>query len=871
MLAHKIRGLLNEGVLSEKTLEAICESIKHGILKVSIAGIKDHQAKFESSYDKLNGFLKIESAKVFDHVSWQSVSFETLRFRFEDWQDNLETLVSWSEFMQRFLSVKDSFARSLADILEENEELTTDNLTDLFNYQLSFSALEYAVHKNKHLKAFNFDIHENTIKEFRQLDQKVIKLNQYRLIEQLYRQRPDISQGVSGSQSGILLGEFNRKRRHMAIRRLLEMTGSLVQEIKPIFMMSPISVAQFLSPGAMQFDVVIFDEASQIRPEGSIGAIARSKQLVVMGDSKQLPPTSFFERIVEDVEEDPDDDLAAIAGAEDMESLLNMANGRLQEKPLRWHYRSRHHSLIAVSNQESYDNKLLVFPSAVDKDSYYGLHMRHLPNTVYDRGKSSINRDEAKELAKAVFEHFELYPTKTLGVAALNNRQQNAIIEEVEILRNDRPEMEAFFTKDKEESFFVKNLETIQGDERDVIFISIGLGFDKDHKLTLNFGPVNQEGGERRLNVLTTRARDRSVVFANFLAKDLNFDVSDASRPKGLRFLKVYMKYAETGILDETDDIQMDSESPFEESVYTFLKAHGHDCRKQVGSAAYRMDLALVAPNNPGNYLLAIECDGASYHSSAMARERDRLRQAILEGKGWKVYRVWSTDWFKQRKVAQDRLLKAVKDAIDNVPKEMSHDPELLEIEEYSEEPQSVEENTDYHVCESLPFEITEDLPNAHISQIAEAVIHIVNIESPIHLDELTKRLRKLWGLSRAGNRVKESIKNAVLYAEFQNEIRIDDEFLWSLKAETLNVRKRRGLTSQLKLICNGEYEAAIFEVIKNHRAILMDDLIRHSAKLLGYNRLTDLVRLTFKNQVETLLVCGSLKELQNGMIDIVD
>ena len=312
---------------------------------------------------------------------------------------------------------------------------------------------------------------------------------------------------------------------------------------------------------------------------------------------------------------------------------------------LRWHYRSRHESLITVSNHEFYDNRLVLFPSPDAKRVETGLCFRHDTGTCYERGaRKRFNAGEARVVADAVMAHARQKPDLTLGVAAFSLSQARRIEDEIELRRRADPSAEAFFADHPEEPFFVKNLENVQGDERDVILISIGYGKIDGGHMPMNFGPLNQEGGERRLNVLITRARRRLEVHSNFVAGDLDLSRTGA---RGVEALKTFLQYAETGILDVPRPTGQEADSPFEEVVAEALRAQGHDVHHQVGSAGFFIDLAVVDPHQPGRYLLGIECDGASYHSARSARDRDRLRQQVLEGLGWTMHRIWSTDWFK--------------------------------------------------------------------------------------------------------------------------------------------------------------------------------------------------------------------------------
>ena len=443
----------------------------------------------------------------------------------------------------------------------------------------------------------------------------------------------------------------------MPVRKLLEKAGGMIKQIKPCFMMSPLSIAQYLDPTneELQFDVVIFDEASQVKPEDALGAFMRGKTAVVMGDTQQLPPTSFFDQM-SDADSDEEE-----ATSLDMESILHLCKLSFPVKMLKWHYRSRHESLIAVSNREFYDDDLLVYPSPSHSDPELGLKFHYNPNTQYLRGASSKNPLEAKDVVEEIFNHFEKYgDTKSLGVGTFSVAQKNAILEELEVKRKEHPEYEPLFSENKDERFFVKNLETIQGDERDVILISVGYGYDQDGKMSLNFGPLNQDGGERRLNVLITRAREKCVVFSNFKAYDMNLT---ANPPYGVKSLKEFLEYAENLTLG-THGVDEYSKEPFEDAIASFLEENGYTVDRQIGCAGFRVDLAIVDDENPGKYILGITTDGKMYASSKVARDRDRLREQVLTGLGWKLYHLWSTDWYRNRDLGRKKLLDFVEKSI---------------------------------------------------------------------------------------------------------------------------------------------------------------------------------------------------------------
>jgi len=492
---------------------------------------------------------------------------------------------------------------------------------------------------------------------FRRLDEEIIQMQRGALAADLCR-RP-IEPGYRGvyrkEDTGLdlIFHEISKKKRHIPLRELLDRGGRSIQQAKPCFMMSPLSVAQFLKPNRIDFDLVVIDEASQMRPEESLGAVARGRQLVVVGDPMQLPPTSFFDRVDRALEDDIDDEEIV-----DSESILDLALAEFRPaRSLRWHYRSRHESLIAFSNREFY-NDLIVFPSPLDPDRdkrapKLGVY-HHFTRGKY---KGRVNIEEAQKVAEAVVAFMAAEPDKSLGVVTLNQAQRDLLLEEIERLVPRERSAQAYVERwdDSLEPFFVKNLENVQGDERDVIFISTVYGPDATTGVVMNrFGPINGRYGHRRLNVLFTRAKDRVEVFTSMRPSDIK---AEEGSQLGVHALKGYLEYAETGRLEVGTSTGREPDSEFEELVRDRLRENGFDVVSQVGVAGYFIDLAVKHPNRSG-YLLGIECDGASYHSSRSARDRDRLRQQVLERLQWNIYRIWSTDWFQNPREELQRLLR---------------------------------------------------------------------------------------------------------------------------------------------------------------------------------------------------------------------
>jgi superfamily I DNA and/or RNA helicase len=427
-------------------------------------------------------------------------------------------------------------------------------------------------------------------------------------------------------------------------------------------MMSPLSVAQYLPPNQLEFDVLLIDEASQLRPEEALGAVARAKQIVIVGDPKQLPPTSFF-GIVKDSEEEDD------TIVDESESILDSCISLYTPaRRLKWHYRSQHESLIDFSNQHFYDNDLIIFPSPTNQNSEeLGVKYNYIADGIYQSGaKRRYNKIEAEVVIEHIEQQMERFPKRSLGIGTFNITQRDVLRQMIDKIEKTNPQVANYIAKwrDTSEPFFIKNLESLQGDERDVIFISTTYGKDKiTGRVMQRFGPINQDVGWRRLNVLITRAKQKMQIFTSMQSSDI---IVSNSSSKGLVAFKSFLHYLETGRRVERGvETDRGFDSPFEESVYNLLKERGIKTVPQVGVSGYFIDLAVVSPKGD-DYILAIECDGASYHSSKSARDRDRLKDEVLKRLGWEVYRIWSIDWYKNREREVEKLLEVVENSLKN-------------------------------------------------------------------------------------------------------------------------------------------------------------------------------------------------------------
>ena len=662
--------------------------------------------------------------------------------------------------------------------------------------------------------------------------------------------------GASG-QMGFLRGEMAKQRRHKPIRQIMRAAGRMVQRIKPVLLMSPISIAQYLPPGSTEFDLLLIDEASQVRPEDALGAIARCKQIVVVGDQKQLPPTSFFDRVSgsdeEDEDEDEDEEIRT-ASATEMESVLTLCEARgLNPAMLEWHYRSRDPSLITVNNAEFYEHRLILPPSPVQNDPEFGLAFRRVPGVYSSRsrggGRPGTNRIEAQAVAAAVAEHARTRPDLSLGVVAFSKAQSDMLTEVLEIARREDEILDAFLREGRAEDVFVKNIENVQGDERDVILISVGYGPSEPNGrlASMSFGPVNGEGGERRLNVLFSRARTRCLVFCSFEPNDI--DTSRTSRD-GPRVLKRFLEFARSGQLAQPEATGAPADSPFEEDVAEVIRNLGYPCDHQVGAAGFRIDLGVRHPEQPGRYILAVECDGAAYHSALWARERDRLRQEVLEGLGWRFHRVWSTDWFHRRQAEVERLRATLEEAA------LAEGPDytganrdgVLAVEEAepaAPAPETVlppppELTAPAYVAPAFKVSVAFEPHEAPITLLADLVTRIVEAEGPVHRDLVARRVAEAFGKARTGKRIRDASDQALERAMLTGGILPDDEFVMTPTQKgdpPVRDRSAEGAPTSAAQLPPVEVRAAAARVVAESGETPRDELIVATARLLGFAR----------------------------------
>lgn len=548
-------------------------------------------------------------------------------------------LNAWCAWRRVQAQARDAGLAALVGAIEAGDVLPA-KVPNAFEVNYARWWLGEAVDEDEVLKRFVSAEHERCIQEFRALDDEYTDITRQWIRAKLCASLPAADSIQRNSEWGVLKREITKKRMHLPLRQLLQEIPSVVLRLTPCLLMSPLSIAQYLSADTSNFDLVVFDEASQIPVWDAIGAMARGKQVVMVGDPKQLPPTNFFARA------DGDDEEEVVEG--DLESILDECLGAsLPTRNLSWHYRSRHESLIAFSNSRYYAGSLVTFPSPFTEDRAVSFHV---VKGCYEKGGARINQREAQALVADLVNRLRSPGFRdsglTIGVVTFNSEQQNLIEDLLDEERRKDPGLEPYFSEVELEPVFVKNLESVQGDERDIMYFSITYGPDITGAVSMNFGPLNRDGGERRLNVAVTRARHELRVFSSLRGEQMNLSRTKAT---GVRDLKHFLEFAERGprALAEAHHGSLgDFDSPFEAGVAEALGRKGWQVHTQIGASSFRVDLGVVHPDFAGRYLAGVECDGATYHRSATARDRDKLREQVLRGLGWEILRIWSTDWW---------------------------------------------------------------------------------------------------------------------------------------------------------------------------------------------------------------------------------
>ncbi|MBB6716634.1 DUF4011 domain-containing protein [Clostridium gasigenes] len=874
--ANKLKDLLKEYSLSNEYISYICSEKSN-----SEWAIKYSKKLKEQDEDINDGFCWF--ANLFDNGEelYYTNIYEILD-KIERSVNNLSLLEEWIDFRGTREKCREI---GLSEFIEKVEQMgmLPQIIVDTFFKRFYRLWLDVMLPKYPAVYGFRSRSHQSIIKEFSDLDKSQLEIARLRILEKLIAKLPNTNITTSAvDEVGILKRELTKQRKVMPLRRLFKVIPNLLTALKPCLMMSPLSVSLFLQADGYNFDTVIFDEASQVCTEEAIGAIMRGKQVIIAGDSKQLPPTNFFGTTLSDGDFDVDSDDETFDDTGAYDSILEEAVNAIPERTLKWHYRSRHEHLIAFSNAKIYNNELITFPSNMDKVLDNGVEYIYVENGVYDRGGKKHNLNEAKRVANLVFEHIRKYPNRSLGVVTFSGAQQLAVDGAIRQLRLQNSQCEKFFSEDNENAFFVKNLENVQGDERDTIIFSIGYAKDQNGVMYMNFGPLSRNGGHRRLNVAITRAKYNVKLVGSIHPTDIKVESTNS---EGVKMLRQYIEFAISGVSVLQNELKftniVDVDSPFEEAVHDFLIKNGYNVTTQVGCSGYRIDMAIQHPTLSGIFVLGIECDGATYHSSRTARERDRLRQAVLEDIGWTIYRIWSTDWIKDTKTQGGKLLEAVKTAIYNYKEgslntggiasdEIAEKEIYIEKEDYvTVETTEAENNNPYDFSYYNETDINKITRVADdMEYITDVINYVVEKECPIHYELLGKRVAILFGNQKVTVKVKKSV-DYILDKNLKGVITKRDDFCWHKNVKEIKVKipAMDGGSRIINHISMEELAEAMCVITGKSFGITKNDLYIVTARVFGFNRRSVNITEAMESACLYLIGMGKVKEVDGKIV----
>lgn len=861
---EQLRQLLPGKPIPEGLLAVVTEASAPLLADIAAASatLQQRRDSLQPLLDKLSDFFPPERLYIFDqpqNLSLAEASLAAVSTWLKVHLERLPDLERWIGFQ----NLRDQCSEAgLLSFFETaiNRRPPQDQILPAFRKQFHRLWLDGVTDRIPVLRQFRGEDHARQIARFCRLDVRQIELAPDGVRTLALGHKLNVISTFG--EMGALKTQLNRQR-PKAIRKLLADIPNLLFLLKPCLLMSPLSVSLFLESETIWFDTVIFDEASQVLTEDAVGAILRAKQVVIAGDTQQLPPTSFFQSFADDGEGDEDGD-----GSGDFESVLKASDTfadsespYFAEHPLNWHYRSRHESLIAFSKVNFY-KQLIPYPSSSLPSA---VTFEYVSEGIYYPGKGARRNNpvEAARVADLVIRHLNERPEQSVGVITFNEPQQTTILAEIERRKQEAPHLASLLSEDGSEGFFVKNIENVQGDERDVIFLSLGFGHDPAGRLSMNFGPLNSDGGERRLNVAVTRARCRMTVVASIRPGEI--DLSRTGK-KGPELLKAYLEFAESGSQGSGPMRAGPArpQSEFERVVETALRGQGYQVRRQVGLFDYRVDLAIVDEEDPSHYLLGLECDGPMYRDAPTARARERLRPQVLQALGWHLLRLWSSDWVRDPARELDKiaaLIVRIK-AGEPVAEEMAAvpppaPPSIAAARTVSEEhgsyqtsvpPQDADLAQEINRAEAAAFVRWKGaLPGGRTAFYSEEkadaaarailLLEIVETEGPLPLETATLRLAESAGIARAGARVQEVVEETAETLSLQEKIDIRCGFLWphGLERPAPRVSRPPELARLMEQICLEEIGEASILLLKVAYGMRRDELIVETARLMGY------------------------------------
>ncbi len=766
---------------------------------------------------------------------------------------NKDSLKEWITFVGISAEVKDAQLGDLVDAYCAGAN--HEDIVPAYKKATFKALIMNAIDNEGVLNAFSGPVFNEKIEQYKRLDKEYTSLVRQELFCRLAANIPDFTGAAAqSSELGILQRAIKNGGRGISIRKLFEQLPNLLPRLCPCMLMSPISAAQYLDPKREPFDIVVFDEASQLPTCKAVGVLARGHNAVIVGDPKQMPPTTFFS--INSVDEEN-------LQEEDLESILDDCLAiNMPQTHLLWHYRSRHESLISFSNHQFYENKLFTFPSVNDRESKVSLV--HVEG-VFERGKGRRNRAEAEAVVKEICRrcHDPELSKLSVGVITFNISQQTLIDDMLNEACEKDPELEKWMYE-SEEPLFVKNLENVQGDEREVILFSIGYGPDENGRVYMNFGPLNRDGGWRRLNVAVSRARSEMIVFSTLKPEQIDLSKTSA---EGVAALKAFLMYAagEEIALNEHSSKQLqDIKDGIAKRIRQLLKQEGFDTELNVGHSKYKIDIGVIDPRNPENYILGILLDGSSYESAKTTRDRELAQIEVLCSLGWNVMRVWTMDWWDNRGKEIARIVAEVQRLL-SCETPVEPPAEEADVQSNEGEQQELAETTEtFDTAQKTPQQktapecirpyITTILSNQQITAddiksggydylVLRAIETILDAEAPIYKTVLIKRVLNSFGISRSGEGLNNYLIN--LAKNLHPIITTDGEeqVYWTKNQDPsayyiIRVSEKGDLRREPSVVPWIEAVNAMCYALYTQIGMPRDELAREAIKLLGYQHL---------------------------------
>ena len=852
---EKLENIYNSGVNINRGISAAKGNKTEMLNKVALLienNDTDTLDEFLQLYEKIDSYKK-QLAQLLN-IDFNTFALSELTEKSKQLKDNMDNLRNWCSYNR----LKSEIRRNGLDCLVECvESEKIDDILAVFYRSIYNSCARWIIANEDSLSSFNGVMMRKDLESYKAVCREFEQLTRNELAARLSANIPDIRTGaLSSSEAGILQKAIKSGGRMMSVRKLFDSIPNLLRKLAPCMLMSPISVAQYIDPSYPQFDLVIFDEASQMPTCEAVGAIARGKNLVVVGDPKQLPPTSFFSS--NHVDEDNME-------LEDMESILDdcLALSMPQEHLL-WHYRSRHESLIAFSNRKYYDNKLYTFPSPYDKIS----RVSFVPvKGFYDRGRTKRNIAEAEAVVNEIERRLKdpELSKESLGVVTFNVVQQNLISDMIDELFAKHPEYEEA-SKSTGEELFIKNLENVQGDERDVILFSIGYGPDENGKLALNFGPLNRDGGWRRLNVAVSRARKEMLVFS--VLRPEQIDVS-RSRAEGVKSIKDFLEFAMYGTRaltvkntghEKEKDILVDA-------IADEIRKKGYEVNTNIGCSEFRIDIGVVHPENKDKYAIGIMLDGINYASSGTSRDRNIVQESVMKSLGWYVSRIMVLDWFENPEKEKERIFNEITQVIKAEPTQKAAETVSQSRTEFAREtePQG-DELSEYRVCklETMYAGAENLILPQYKNTVKKQLLNIIKTEAPISKTMLKKRLLESWGISRGGARINRYIDELLVGMNISQITYGDKGFLYNGSPDSYTEFRVPGTEKRnIDDISPEELSEAVKYIIGIQISVNESDLDKEVAKLFGFARCTAAMKSYIRG--------GIIKAEERGYIRYTD